>query len=824
MRKLVHIKWLVVAIFFVTLGACGTDELTQRTVQPASVEEERVDTIRLQLDFPTINFRSEITAVEEGQEASNLKTRASLEVQDRGVTKVNLLANGTQNMKVFLILRNRDGSKVYISDNNDWKVVESQKLSASGVYTFTQVKGAPFTWQEDEEWMLDAMMGGTWNSATKTYDINKSCMVPTKLYKKDEKMELNKDIVVPFILGTSWKGLLDDDLKRKYGVRMAVANGDRQGGTAYRLICIDAEPDFVPYGSLLCMRFKNDMHKALEAMQAKYNMVFDNYYPGVTATSFLNSFVLRGVNIESTSTTLGGWINVDALGAPDRQLLPWTGCRPDGSVYTFSTANPFKQTVQLDKAVTGNMHTGYALPRKKDSETDSKYTPYFYVWTKSIDESKDQASQFGGGELKISLDLYNATRESYVGLRKAFSSVRNHKTGRAYFRDAGVGTELTISASNYFAPNFVYNDRSRANIPANDLGTIYRWPDADANNKDMEYSAYYYHELYDHSYGMQNVKYGKRSYFKDEFEVYDPPLVKGGMPRENHTKWVLPDELTVLSLFPKTGMKDINETNVEKYKADVFGEQTHDVRIGGIIFKNMKSYYYRAVPYDRVNAKRSDNYETFYGLRFVGTPFCYAVRYTQRGQWIDSRSGRTSIEKELPNSRYIIHTRSVADFNVDWTNEEACKRFLKEVVCGNLPSSPFVAPQNEFWGDFENPDPSLGVDKRDYLVPGSGFQFVFNERDRLKKNRINYIGQYFQFAVSDKNNNSRPISNSNPAPYIKNYQVIAANEGLSNTFVDNQSIYGTSGPSVNKKPLPVLPVRAPRGLDDPQWFVTLQQQ
>ena len=78
--------------------------------------------------------------------------------------------------------------------------------------------------------------------------------------------------------------------------------------------------------------------------------------------------------------------------------------------------------------------------------------------------------------------------------------------------------------------------------------------------------AYYYHELYDHSYGMQNVKYGKLRYFKDEFEVYDPPLVKGGVPRENHTKWVLPDELTVLALFPKTGMKDINETNVESIR------------------------------------------------------------------------------------------------------------------------------------------------------------------------------------------------------------------------------------------------------------------
>ena len=85
--------------------------------------------------------------------------------------------------------------------------------------------------------------------------------------------------------------------------------------------------------------------------------------------------------------------------------------------------------------------------------------PYFYVWTKSIDESKDQASQFGGGELKISLDLYNATLDVPVGVRKAFSSVRNHKTGRAYFRDAGVGADISISASNYFAPNFVYNDR-----------------------------------------------------------------------------------------------------------------------------------------------------------------------------------------------------------------------------------------------------------------------------------------------------------------------------------------------------------------------------
>ena len=795
MRKLVHIKWLVVAIFFVTLGACGTDELTQRTVQPASVEEERVDTIRLQLDFPTINFRSEITAVEEGQEASNLKTRASLEVQDRGVTKVNLLANGTQNMKVFLILRNRDGSKVYISDNNDWKVVESQKLSASGVYTFTQVKGAPFTWQEDEEWMLDAMMGGTWNSATKTYDINKSCMVPTKLYKKGEKMELNKDIVVPFILGTSWKGLLDDDLKRKYGVRMAVANGDRQGGTAYRLICIDAEPDFVPYGSLLCMRFKNDMHKALEAMQAKYNMVFDNYYPGVTATSFLNSFVLRGVNIESTSTTLGGWINVDALGAPDRQLLPWTGCRPDGSAYTFSTANPFKQTVQLDKAVTGNMHTGYALPRKKDSEADSKYTPYFYVWTKSIDESKDQASQFGGGELKISLDLYNATLDAPVGVRKAFSSVRNHKSGRAYFRDAGVGTEISISASNYFAPNFVYNDERY---------DIYRWPDADAKNTDMGNSSYYYHEFEARKFGSPAV--GKEGYFKDEFEVYDPPLVKGGAPREDHTKWVLPDDATVLSLFPPK-LKDINTGAF--YNGGTLTKNTESVRIGGILFNNMTSYYYRVANYNRNEMKNDDVYDTFYALRFVGTPFCYAVRYTLYNKWVaaDAVLANPTIFSET--SRFLIQTRSVSDYDVDWTNETACRNFLKDVIAAGAPTSALVQPNMPFWGSFSNPDPSLGITSRNYLVPGEG--------TKLKREtpRLQYRGQYFMFAISDKNNTYGSAG-------VAKYQITESNEG--DTFVSKNHFNIKNIKHLQSVTSPVLPVRAPRGLEDPQWFVTLQQQ
>ena len=53
-----------------------------------------------------------------------------------------------------------------------------------------------------------------------------------------------------------------------------------------------------------------------------------------------------------------------------------------------------------------------------------------------------------------------------------------------------------------------------------------RWPDADAKNSDMKYSSYYYHELYDNAPNRQ-YSYGKLRYFKDEFEVYDPPFGEG---------------------------------------------------------------------------------------------------------------------------------------------------------------------------------------------------------------------------------------------------------------------------------------------------------
>ena len=485
MRKLTYFKSLLfVALLGATLGACHSDELATREVREPEAVEVKADSFSLKLDFPSVNFDSKITAVSddaagEGNVSDDAAgegnvsddavgegktTRASLAVQNKGTTEIDLSTDGTTAMTVLLILRNQDGSKVYVSPNNQWNIVSGQrtKVEASGIYTFTGVKGATGapTWKKDDVWFLDAMTGGEWDANTKAYNINKSCRIPNKLYKPGEKLVLGTDITVPFQLGTDEVGNAGE---RKWGVRMAVANNDREtvGGFTPRLICIDSEPNFLPYGSLLCMRFKNSMHKLSEDPGIKKHL--DNTYNQLTWKKTSFSYFLRGISVESSTSTAGGWISVNTLSAPDRAPLSWHGYRPDGHGYTFASVHddPFFQQVRLDKADPNNLKTGYPLFRLKDGQQDTDWTPYYYVWMKSIDETRDKAL-YGSEGLHVRMELYNATLEqSGLGSRTAFISEKNHKSGRAYFRDKELVAGLVLTPLGYFGPDFVYS-RSEA--------------------------------------------------------------------------------------------------------------------------------------------------------------------------------------------------------------------------------------------------------------------------------------------------------------------------------------------------------------------------
>ena len=731
MRKLTYFKSLLfVALLGATLGACHSDELATREVREPEAVEVKADSFSLKLDFPSIAFRSKVTAVsEEGSENSENSekaTRTSLLVKNDGTTQLELNTGEATTMTVLLILRNQDGSKVYVSANNNWNIVKGQELSldASGIYNFTAVKGpsgAP-TMTKDDVWFLDAMTGGDWDATNKAYIINKKCQIPNKLYKPGEKLVLGRDITVPFQLGTDAVGRVGE---RRWGVRMAVANNDRNSSNLTpRLVCIDTDPNFLPYGSLLCMRFKNSMHKLSEDPGIKKHL--DNTYNQLTWKKTSFSYFLRGISVESSTSTAGGWIDVRSLAAPDRAPLSWHGFRPDGHGYSFTNVHddPFFQEVRLDKADPNNLKTGYPLFRLKDGQKDTDWTPYYYVWMKSIDESRDNAL-YGSEGLHVRMQLFNATLEqSGLGSRTAFVSEKNHKSGRAYFREKELVGGLVLTPLGYFGPDFVLSD-SR-------YGGAYVWPDSVAENRVLANSRYFLPEL--------------RGYFANTFDVNGRPSVSGA-PTLTGLKWQIPDAHTVNSVFPPH-LGNINASS--HARGDDMQERTEDVKIGGVLYKGMKSYYYREANFVDNESNSPKNYNSYYALRFVGTPFCEAVRYTEYGKWYHGTTGNPGNKPGdyTPDSRFVIHTRHLGNEGVRFKDDASAKAFLKNVVAANRPRMD-QAPHNEFWGNFWKPDVSRGITLRVFHVPGSPTP-AYGYGAPQESARVGaYVGMVFQMAVKN---------------------------------------------------------------------------
>ena len=794
MKKLTFFKSLLfVAVFAAALGACRSDELAMRERSTTEKEQaQRADTFSLKLDFPSIGFKSKITAVsdEGGENAGNSEkaTRTALLVKNDGTTQLELNPGEATTMSVLLILRNQDGSKIYVSANNNWNIVKGQELSldASGIYNFTAVKGASGapTMTKDDVWYLDAMTGGDWDANTKAYNINKSCRIPNKLYKPGEKLVLGKDIIVPFQLGTDAVGRAGE---RRWGVRMAVANNDRNSSNlSARLVCIDAAPNFLPYGSLLCMRFKNSMHKLSEDPGIKKHV--DNTYNQLTWKKTSFSYFLRGISVESSTSTTGGWISVNQLSAPDRSPLSWHGYRPDGHGYSFVSVqdDPFFQQVRLDKADPNNLKSGYPLFRLKQGQKDTEWTPYYYVWMKSIDESRDNAL-YGSEGLHVRMELYNATLEqSGLGSRTAFVSEKNHKSGRAYFRDKELVGGLVLTPLGYFGPDFVLSDSRYAGA--------YVWPDSTAENRVLANSRYFLPEL--------------RGYFANSFDVNGRPSVTGA-PTLTGLKWQIPDAHTVNSVFPPH-LGNINASS--HARGDDMQERTEDVSIGGVLYKGMKSYYYREANFIDNESNSPKNYNSYFALRFVGTPFCEAVRYTEYGQWNHGNTGNPGNKPKdyTPDSRFVIHTRHLGNEGVRFKDDASAKAFLKNVVAANRPRMN-QAPHNEFWGDFWKPDVSRGITIRVFHVPGS--PTPVGPGSPQESARVGaYVGLVFQMAVKNGYWKGRPnfmtYQFDNSGRFQHSFGFV---DPFKQTF--KEKYQATS----------VLPVLAPAELEDPAYVDASRQ-
>ncbi len=794
---------LFVALFAATLGACRSDELASREDHSSTVRggAQRADSFSVELSFGEVPFESRITTSQpivevnnnEGGKEKKRDTRAALVVGDDGRTTINLALDDANNrkLKVLLILRNRDASRIAVAEK-EWSLVagKTDRLQTDGDYTFTWVKGSG-SLVKDEGWYVDAMTGGEWDARTKAYLINKSCAMPNKMYSPGQKLVLGRDIIVPFSLGTNQTGRNGE---RKWGVRMVVANENRNpGAPTLRLQCADPEPTFSPYGSLLCMRFRNNTSMIAKELSGNQDPVFS----GRTWQPGHYSFLIRGISVESSSSTMGGWIQVNQLSQPDRKPLQWHGFDANGNAYHFDNQSdkPFIKYVNMDGVKDNDYHTGILLKRGTPNKEDAPWTPYYYVWVKSLDESRSQAL-YGCLGLTVRLHVYNATldpattmHDPSVDPRAVFTSRKIHQSGRAYFADESISTQLGISPLSLSAPALLFQKKVNAHVmnfwPPDAANGYYTYPNSEFSKRRVEYDA---------------IVSDLNNYFSVSPSNPDSPN-----PEINNLKWMLPTGPMIKGVFPPQ-MNDINVMNY--HGGGEWREMHEDVSIGGVMLSNTLNYYYNPWEYKLKFSNDDNYYHTYFGLRFVGTPYCTVYRYTLFGKWNDTEGGNSTFFHE--HTRFIIQARHLGNIPEP---PRGWKHFMQTVVAaGNAPSNhnPHV---NDFWGtDFWKPSVEKGITTRILAVPGSPVSKgggPFAGTGTHAKN----VGTWLSLAVN-KNGN---LNN----PELQTYDIRETpNDNYWRHYYTFNNPFSSGAAQWNKRNyvLSVFPFLAPVSMDEPQWL------
>ena len=233
-----------------------------------------------------------------------------------------------------------------------------------------------------------------------------------------------------------------------------------------------------------------------------------------------------------------------------------------------------------------------------------------------------------------------------------------------------------------------------------------------------------------------------------------------------------------------------------------------DVSIGGVSLSNTLNYYYNPWEY-RLKFSNDDNYyHTYFGLRFVGTPYCTVYRYTLFGKWNDTEGGNSTFFHE--HTRFIIQSRhlgNIPDPPRGW------KHFMQTVVAaGNAPSNhnPHV---NDFWGtDFWKPSVEKGITTRILAVPGSPVSKGGGPFAGTGTHAEN-VGTWLSLAVNKNGNLNNPelqtydIRETPKDNYWRHYYT------FNNPFSGAAALW-------NKRNyvLSVFPFLAPVSMDEPQWL------
>ena len=681
-----------------------------------------------------------------------------------------------------------------------WKLVKEPNATGNGDRYFVRAKGkinfiegfAPDTTKikEGENWRLHAIYApnGEWDATNQSYKWSPKKVVK-KLYGPNEKLAIGTDIDIPFVLGCrtpegtnlSWfdgypmtAAKKFDKVTKKYywdfGIKQLYENPSGETladkGKAFN-------PRFKMLGSLMAIQLQNTMKdqdpEDLNKLDLDETLIQDLKYRPVY------DFLIRGFYIESTQAVTSVAYNfknlpMDLDDATRQMLISQRApIAPDAVRYIGRSGAYVSETPQ--SIPTQANPTRIYIPfweseeKKKDIDQNPNYAPLnrestsktLYFWITDVDKDRTEKPNHEYGTA-IWADLYNKTLKVVAGPTFVYTAQSNHKTGTAYRSTVPLKEELRVNplarmGIDYITGNpnqeencwFARKEAHNGNLgndPAKPqdpgAGKPYQWASGDVTLKSFQFKKF------------------KVSYTVDNSPQKDGTNVSY-LPGE--IIWEVPDRFDVYSVFPYIPERGISSFGGLTYKEGtdeyVHAGRIHhatgeQARIDGVLYKGLKSIYYRNqdASYRKQTYALSRN--TFYAFRFIGTPMAVAVRYTEIGKWYNPNLGTnygvpiddpTDVTTSSINrhSRFRIEMKTIGNaYNFKSMTDNQAEKYLKDVIA-----------QESFWT--KDNDTRSEILQRDLHLNG-----IWSDNG---DNKITYGGQSFFFWTRERTD-QRPSSST----------------------------------------------------------------
>lgn len=649
------------------------------------------------------------------------------------------------------------GTKVFYSKNTVHLTVKNGMLSISekkmelvgGAYTEgSDDKNLAFTGKlvndNKDKWMMTAIYAPGATSAASL--INFRGASPLRFLAAGTKLEVGKDINIPFVLGVKSK----DGYKPGVPVKM-LADVDKtklnktelDNPNNYSFEVKKTEGmGFYPLGTLFALRFSNDM-KNLADLKSKMDKKYWNANNG-NYEQVLSTYNYKVEKVTISSTTQEGTFDI-------------------GKSVSFTPSGLTRSSFVPQKEVTLSL--------------DEAKTPWLYIWQYSSGGADNSA-------LEITFNLYNKELGVHT-LEKVYRAVGSKfKGSHKYYKHLKISRELRLPPLALFAPTFV-------SFIDNDLTWGNPWG---SNAKEGN----------DHTERGVGRPYLAKEFFENNKRMINPFTIKSSSSSssdqsdfdKDDTKWILPSEKEIKSIFP-TSIKQLTVTDAGEPKRQIVGVN-EDVVINGLPVQAKAYYYARENGKDITGKNQKDpaSLRVYYALRYVGTQYVSAWRYIEWGRWNNNLNNST--DKPIA-SKFIIQSRSLplsagatGNKKTGFASNDQKAFDLLEHTIGT----------NEFWSDrvknsdqltIHNVAPAVGMD--DKLLKPDVIQRIFPLVGTWYKGKRAYIGTAFNIWVAPEND--KPSA-------TRAYQV--SNQDRPSLTMVNSLLMGSSGKAMV---LPVLyPARA----------------